>query len=664
MKDDVEAAQIALDGGADPKAVSDKGKDKNKTAFDLAKESGSDQVADLLRARATTVKPSPTPQPTDSVDTALAKRANEQLQTALSMGRDQTKSKKVLEAIRGGVTDFTLTDKFGRTALHWAAMKDDDEAAKIALAGGANPKALSSDKGKTPLDLAKASNATKVVALLSSPTPVATPKVELPIVQIQDAPQSNSAANAQLQTALKGKSPLKWNNILSALGGASDFSLTDQTGRTVLHWAAMKDDADAAKTALAGGADASVVSNEKQTALELARERGATKVIALLSSPATAANKQLQAALTTQGRWKARDILSAIRGGATDFSFTSQAGETALHWAAKENDDDAARIVLAGGCDKNTRNKLGQTALELGRARKSAKVVELLSSPLQETVASVTPPTNPTDDSSSASSEAHNEPKKEFDVFISHANEDSQAAIELYEALEAENLSCWLDKKQEFENYTLDIRRGIQSSSTLILLASKAANRPRSGVVVECSMAISREVDIPLYPILIENVEPEVLDHLGYYLSFPTEHLYGFSHPKAKSLQNIARLIKVRIDKEKGVSSSTPELVAPKPISPANQRLQTALQSPQGNRAREVVRAIEGGATDFSFTDNSGRTALHWAVEANDLDAVQKAIKAGADVNATAANGQTPLQLADERKRLWVARELKKYDAK
>ena len=70
------------------------------------------------------------------------------------------------------------------------------------------------------------------------------------------------------------------------------------------------------------------------------------------------------------------------------------------------------------------------------------------------------------------------------------------------------------------------------------------------------------------------------------------------------------------------------------------------------------------GATDFSLRDEAGRTALHWAVEANDLEVVQKVLKAGVDVNAAAVNGQTPLGLADERKLLWVARELKKYNAK
>ena len=491
---------LLLERDANPKAADKLG----NTPLMLAHQKGSTEAEEILRAWLAK-KPAKTPDSKGiaKVTPAIvepelpAVQPNELLQTAL-LGRGRFKADGIMRAIRSGATNFELRDQVERTALHWCAMKNDVEAAKIALAGGASIDAINVN-GETPLDLAIENGSKEVAALL---------------------------ANTQLKSALmlgqgRAKGESKSVRILRAVrGGATDFALTDKAGRTALHWAAMKDDLQAAKIALEGGADANAVNDAKQTPLALAKASKATKVAALLSalvkiekpkpvdpkviSPVivkpnpslTATNEQLQTALSSKGPRKAKDILQAIRGGATDFSLTDQSGRTALHWAARQNDVEAARIALAGGADAGVRSDLGQTALELARASGSTKVVAFLNS-------SATPATS-----------------------------------------------------------------------------------------------------------------------------------------DGKSQKPVPQL------------------------SAANQQLQTALKETQSNRAGAVVRSIKEGATDFSLRDEAGRTALHWAVEANDLEVVQKVLKAGADVNAAAVNGQTPLGLADERKLLWVARELKKYNAK
>ena len=658
MKGDAQAAKIALEGGASIDAINVNG----ETPLDLAIENGSKEVAALL--------------------------ANAQLKSALSLGqgrsKGESKSARILRAIRGGATDFSLTDQAGRTALHWAAMKDDLQAAKLALENGADANAVSNAK-QTPLDLAKANNAAKIVALLSAPAKTVAsstrpekptqPKTITPLPIADEVNSSATAANRHLQDMLMSKGPKKAKNVLDAIrGGATDFSLTDQSGRTALHWAAREDDVEAARIAIVGGVDISAESNLRKTAFDLAKENGAKKTEELLKDTprVTMANYLLSKAIDSTGGSKARDILRAIRVGATRFTLTDYEGCTALHWAARENDVEAARMALANGADPDVRSDLGQTALELARASKSAEVVALLSSPAQITVS----PTQTTSARGNADAPAlHPEnsgderalTRKLYDVFISHVDEDSSQARELYEALQAENVSCWFDKVESangnLRNYTMDIPRAVAASWSLVLLVSKAANRKRSGVTLECNIALRRDVGIPIYPVFIEDVAEADQSNLTYFLNWPDQHLFAFSHPAAQPIQSIARQIKARVVEEKGSDFSDRE---PKPpqLSAANQRLQKALKESTSNRARAVVRAIDEGATDFSGRDEAGRTALHWAVEANDLEAVQKALEAGADVNAADSNGQTPLGLADERKLLWVARELKKYDAK
>src|SRR5712691_3151527 len=49
---------------------------------------------------------------------------------------------------------------------------------------------------------------------------------------------------------------------------------------------------------------------------------------------------------------------------------------------------------------------------------------------------------------------------------------------------------------------------------------------------------------------------------------------------------------------------------------------------------------------DREKVDADGTTALHWAVRANDLPAVQRLLRDGAAINVANRNGVTPLLLA------------------
>jgi len=61
---------------------------------------------------------------------------------------------------------------------------------------------------------------------------------------------------------------------------------------------------------------------------------------------------------------------------------------------------------------------------------------------------------------------------------------------------------------------------------------------------------------------------------------------------------------------------------------------------------REAVRAAVARKADVNVTQVDGSTALHWAVERDDLDLADLLLRAGARVSVRAREGVTPIQLA------------------
>jgi uncharacterized protein len=62
---------------------------------------------------------------------------------------------------------------------------------------------------------------------------------------------------------------------------------------------------------------------------------------------------------------------------------------------------------------------------------------------------------------------------------------------------------------------------------------------------------------------------------------------------------------------------------------------------------RSAIRAFIDQKADVNAALADGTTALHWAVQADDLDSVNLLLQAGANVKVANRYGVTPLHLAD-----------------
>lgn len=168
-------------------------------------------------------------------------KPNQALQKAF--GLHNHKANKILSAVVAGADDVAMCDEKVRTALHWAAQENEPEIVELLLNKGANPRAVDA-AGNTPAALAGKQGHSEIVKMLrawekngsvsKSKTPLSREPAKAEVKS--KAPPAVSPANGKLREALGSQGPYKTKNVVRAiLEGATDFSLTDQMGRTALY---------------------------------------------------------------------------------------------------------------------------------------------------------------------------------------------------------------------------------------------------------------------------------------------------------------------------------------------------------------------------------------------------------------------------------------------
>jgi uncharacterized protein len=231
----------------------------------------------------------------------------------------QKKDLSALRALVRNKADVNAPQPDGTTALHWAAMWNNDEAVTLLLRAGANAKARNR-YGATPLSEAVTAGSAAIVG-----------------------------------------------SLLNA--GADAKTLTTEDGETVLMTAARAGNTDVVKLLLDRGADVNAREKYKgQTALMWAAAERHPDVVKLL--------------LDRGADWKVRSFDRETKipklSAASSITPIPRGGFPALAFAAREGDIESARVMLEKGVDINYGDVDNTTALVVSMMNKQYTFAKFL----------------------------------------------------------------------------------------------------------------------------------------------------------------------------------------------------------------------------------------------------------------------------------------------
>jgi ankyrin repeat protein len=161
---------------------------------------------------------------------------------------------------------------------------------------------------------------------------------------IEAAKQGNKAT---IRALLKEKIPI-------------NTAATD--GTTALHWVVRSDDIETTRLLLQAGANVRLADRYGITALRLAAENGSAAMIEVLVKAGADPNTTLptgETALMTAAHTGKPDAVGMLlTHGAKPNERDNRFGETAMMWAAAENNAAAIRVLADGGGDLNAKSRL------------------------------------------------------------------------------------------------------------------------------------------------------------------------------------------------------------------------------------------------------------------------------------------------------------------
>jgi uncharacterized protein len=257
-----------------------------------------------------------------------------------------------IRALLAQRADINAPQADGATALHWAVYRNDFVLAKLLIEAGANVRAANRD-GATPLSLAAtAGNAEMIATLLGAG---ATPNEKLPFGQ------------TALMLAARNGNPAALTVLLDH--GADVNAKEDLRGTTPLMWAADEAHPDAVKLLIDHGADF------KARSAAVARGRGP----ALGKAGDPRKEQASRAAVDQADAAAARQAQAAA--GQTPFEREGPAdgGQlTALVYAARTDDVESVKILLAAGADVNQTTGYGWSPLLVATQNRHYKLAAYL----------------------------------------------------------------------------------------------------------------------------------------------------------------------------------------------------------------------------------------------------------------------------------------------
>ena len=340
----------------------------------------------------------------------------------------------LVQLVKGGV-DVNVTNAIGRTAAHYAVIRDNPSALELLLNNGADPN-LTDNEGRALLDLWHEHKNEKMLALLhaagakpappvheneamlallhaagAKPAPTAVEEQQSVISRVvdtepvldnkvesqdlwqaaanndrasaerllaegADAKAKNAAGNTAFDVAVESGHDALAAILLKAVAGING---RDEKSWTPLHWAIVADDWDLVRELIEAGADISLGS--QQNALEIAKLMNSeTKLIEVFidAKGVDAIVRDGWTALMHAARDGHTEVVKLLIDNGADLNHKSNGGVTALRTAAREGRTEVVKLLIDNGADMNIKDVDGWTALMHASIYGHTEVVKLL----------------------------------------------------------------------------------------------------------------------------------------------------------------------------------------------------------------------------------------------------------------------------------------------
>jgi ankyrin repeat protein len=248
----------------------------------------------------------------------------------------QNSDRAAIRSLLAKKVDVNAPQGDGTTALHWAAFNDDMETAKLLLAAGADVKAATRDGAITPLFMACRNGSA--------------PMIELLLKAGADVNSATETGTTALMMAASAGNPAALNVLLAH--GANVNAKDLAHGQTALIFAASLNRGDAIKVLLAHGADPSITSKVTKT------ERIRFNADGLPAPEDQEKKSEVKKAEVkkTGEKTAATGEMPPAQQGRGERGATTMGGQTALLYAARDGQMDAARALVENGADVNQGN--------------------------------------------------------------------------------------------------------------------------------------------------------------------------------------------------------------------------------------------------------------------------------------------------------------------